>query len=225
MHFNYAIHYLREYLFPKGCGSCGEALLAINDTYYGLCAACRDFLNSDFLLKKQHQKTQWLENIIALFPYRGRFKKILAAYKFGRSIGIGNFFTGFYISAMDRLFHESGENEAVNKLVWVPVPPRPGKKIKQGWDQIDYISRLLEKQYKIPVSRCLKRLPSKSQKELNREERVVNLKGRILCRGKAPDYVVLFDDVITTGSTLEASAKALLESGAKKVYGICLFYD
>jgi predicted amidophosphoribosyltransferase len=35
----------------------------------------------------------------------------------------------------------------------------------------------------------------------------------------------LFDDVITTGSTLDACAEALKEDGAEQVYGMNLFYD
>ncbi|MDR2134220.1 MAG: hypothetical protein LBP27_03865, partial [Treponema sp.] len=132
----------------------------------------------------------------------------------------------------------------------VPVPPRPGKIKKTGWDQIEYLAALLEKppaekgsrkkrpepgagdanlragsRLSLPVRRCLKRLPSKSQKELNREDRGTNLKGRVIPGAAAPETAVLVDDVITTGSTMDACAEALKSGGAKKVYGICLFYD
>jgi predicted amidophosphoribosyltransferase len=75
------------------------------------------------------------------------------------------------------------------------------------------------------VFRCLKRLPSTSQKKLNREDRQKNLKGRILLARRPPPNVIVFDDVITTGSTLDACAAALKTGGAVKVYGLCLFYD
>jgi len=75
------------------------------------------------------------------------------------------------------------------------------------------------------VNRCLKRLPSRSQKELSKEERKTNLKGRIICSKQPPKTAILFDDVITTGATLEACAAALLQGGTEKVYAVCLFYD
>jgi predicted amidophosphoribosyltransferase len=88
-----------------------------------------------------------------------------------------------------------------------------------------------------PVCRCLARLPSESQKELNREDRQNNLRKKIIlknagkpCAGPGgqttvPRRAVLFDDVYTTGSTMDACAEALKSGGAEKVYGICLFYD
>jgi predicted amidophosphoribosyltransferase len=102
------------------------------------------------------------------------------------------------------------------------VPPRPGKIKKTGWDQIEYLAALLEK---LSIRRCLKRLPSKSQKELNRENRISNLKGRIILTGTPPETAVLIDDVITTGSTMDTCAEVLKTGGAKRVYGICLFYS
>jgi predicted amidophosphoribosyltransferase len=113
-------------------------------------------------------------------------------------------------------------------LAIVPVPPRPGKFKKAGWDQVEYLARLLERGRgiaQVPVLRCLKRLPSKIQKELNREERMRNLRDRIVVTKKPPAAAVIIDDVMTTGSTLEVCATALKSGGAEKVYGICLFYD
>jgi predicted amidophosphoribosyltransferase len=110
------------------------------------------------------------------------------------------------------------------------VPPRPGKIRRTGWDQVERLAALLEEARPsgtpaggIPLSRCLKRLASQSQKELNREQRKKNLRGRILCTKKPPRSVLLFDDLITTGSTLEACAAALKEGGTERVYGLTLF--
>jgi predicted amidophosphoribosyltransferase len=114
--------------------------------------------------------------------------------------------------------------------VLVPVPPRPGKIKTRGWDQIAYLGKVLERLRREspgypPVYPCLKRLPSASQKKLGRDQRKTNLLGRIRCVKDIPPGAVLFDDVITTGSTLDACASALKNGGAQRVYAVCLFYD
>jgi predicted amidophosphoribosyltransferase len=188
-----------------------------------------------------------------LYPYTGKYRKLLGAYKFGKYRALGHFLGEQLVEGLSRFAPPGMTNPC-----WVPVPPRPGKIKRSGWDQIEYLAGRLEgmdrKKSKKPdlnppaghdvpektqlpaytgqyvgvyhpVYRCLKRLPSLSQKKLNREERKTNLRGRIRCTGKPPAEVILFDDVFTTGSTLDACAQALKAGGAEKVYAVCLFYD
>jgi len=116
--------------------------------------------------------------------------------------------------------------EETRALALVPVPPRPGKIRKTGWDQIEKLSELLRQLRQAPeILSCLQKKSSQTQKKLDRINRKTNLKGRIFVRGKVPRECILFDDVITTGSTMNACAAALKLAGAEKIFGICLFYD
>jgi ComF family protein len=181
------------------CSSCGRPLISEK----GTCLSCREEKHS-------------FDGAATIFPYSGKYRKLLAAYKFAKRLCLANFFAEQML--------ETVRFTALRDPVWVPVPPRPGKIKKTGWDQIACLGTALTG-LGLPVYPCLKRLPSQSQKELNREARKTNLRGRIICTQKPPRDLVLFDDVITTGSTLDACASALKEAGSEKVYGLCLFYD
>jgi ComF family protein len=255
MNFAKLLFYAGDYFFPRGCALCGASLLDPDEAWYGLCKDCLARLEreSGRLLgekrcglcgrplisereicmpcRVQEPKPAY-DRVVVLYPYRGIFRKVLRAYKFGKNHGLGHYFAEKISQALSLLDLSPG-------AALVPVPPRPGKLRRTGWDQIEFLAKILEKgragepregtSGKPPagpgLNRCLKRLPSRSQKELDRAGRRQNLKGRIAGVKKAPLQAVIFDDVITTGSTLNVCAEVLKAGGAEKVYGVCLFYD
>ncbi|MDR3335654.1 MAG: double zinc ribbon domain-containing protein [Treponema sp.] len=232
--FSPCLSLLREYVFPSGCASCGNTLTGKEEAWYGLCKECmprfeieegprcascgRPLISEqgDCLPCREREGFAF-DKALVLWPYRGRYQKILKAYKFNQFLALGNFFTLKMVQALSYF--------QLKETSWVPVPPRPGKIRSQGWDQVDYLAKRLELTQAQRLSRCLVRLPSKSQKKLDRAGRRLNLLGRILCKKPPPERVVLFDDVLTTGSTLDVSAAALKAQGAKEVYALALFYD
>ncbi|MDR0456089.1 MAG: ComF family protein [Treponema sp.] len=241
-----AVFYLREYCFPFGCALCGAGLVDGRETWYGLCGTCHAGIEREInenragefcdccgkpLLSEQgrcmacrQEESRSCDRVKVLFPYTGKYRQLLSAYKFGKNLAVGNFCAE---KIRETLKCETFLPEVRQETRLVPVPPRPGKIRNSGWDQVEYLARLLERDGKngLLVDRCLKRMPSQSQKELDRENRHSNLKGRIIPVRQAPKTAVILDDVMTTGSTLEVCAAALREAGAQTVYGLCLFYD
>ena len=214
----------REGNFAAKCEMCGKPLIS----EIGMCLPCRNGGERSY------------ERLWVLFPYIGKYRKLLTAYKFGKNFALADFFAE---KIMEEISGISAGLPELKDAVIVPVPPRPGKIKETGWDQIDYLVKRLEKLPGCPpVCRCLRRKKSKAQKNLSRAERLENLKGRIYINNAsaaaffggasaafsgfaASSSFILIDDVITTGSTIEVCSAVLKEAGAKKVYGICLFFD
>ena len=252
------IFFLREYFFPAGCALCGVILLYMNEAWYGLCETCRAELSDDIAwmdgtdtaamenrcdlcgkpmvsgkgrcLSCRNGPARPYERMITVLSYSGKYRKLFGAYKFGKQLALGHFFAEIIVKACRLL--QAAENE--NPLCMVPVPPRPGKIKKAGWDQVEYLARLAETGRaqpqaagagSVPVCRCLKRLTSQVQKKLNRKDRLQNLAGRIVLTKTPPPAAVIIDDVITTGSTMDVCASTLKAGGCRKVYGVCVVYD
>jgi ComF family protein len=235
-----------NFLFPQACALCGESLADAGEIRTGLCENCRPSLapvpektcglcgkplisERDFCLPCRNGLERSYDRLWTLFPYTGKYRRLLAQYKFEKRTALADFFA-------EHILRVIGENPVLENARIVPVPPRPGKIKTNGWDQVDYLVKRLEKKLmelpagglpvgRLPLCRCLGRKKSDAQKRLNRERRMENLKDRIYSKGTIPQTALLIDDVITTGSTMEVCSSVLKENGAQKVYGLCLFYD
>lgn len=231
---------LRDFFFPSPCALCGASLTSVAEIRYALCQSCRDSIvlaegeecsvcgkplisEKETCLSCRGREKGSYERLWVLFPYTGKYRRLLTSYKFDKNILLADTFA-------EKIAEVIAGNPCLKDAHIVPVPPRPGKIKMSGWDQVDHLVKRLEKiEYgngkRAKVSRCLKRRKSKAQKSLNRTERLENLKGRIFLNGPAPKTALIIDDVITTGSTIEVCSAILKEAGAEKVYALCLFYD
>lgn len=115
--------------------------------------------------------------------------------------------------------------EAGSDIHWdimVPVPLHPKKLKKRGFNQSELYAEKLSKNLNIPLtSNALKRIESnKVQALLGRNSRFENVKSSYLINNKEViqgKKVVLIDDVITTGATVEVCTNLLLKNGAHSV--------
>jgi ComF family protein len=229
--------WVKNCLFPADCALCGCVLIESEEVRLGLCQNCLSSINpvltdggkctvcgkpliseAETCLSCRDTQHSY-DRLWTLFPYIGKYRKLLAAYKFDKNLPLANFFA-------EKVMEVIKNEPLLENVTIVPVPPRPGKIKEKGWDQVDYLVKKMEKYLRgVSVSRCLIRGKSKIQKRLSRSERLENLKGRITVKGIVPDPVLIIDDVITTGSTMEICSSVLKENGTQKVYGLCLFYD
>jgi ComF family protein len=117
--------------------------------------------------------------------------------------------------------------------VLVPVPVHADRAKRRGYDQAELIARAAGAALGLPCAPILERARSTiAQFDLDRSQRASNVKGafRLRPRPRTPlvpsdrplarRWVILIDDVVTTGATLSACAAPLLEAGAVGVSAI-----
>jgi ComF family protein len=109
--------------------------------------------------------------------------------------------------------------------VVVPVPLHPRRQKERGYNQADLIAKPLAKQLGLPYrsSLLVRTRPRPEKHLLTLRERWESVRGAFATsRSSRVDNlrVLLVDDVLTTGATLDACAKVLREAGAKSVIGL-----
>jgi len=95
----------------------------------------------------------------------------------------------------------------------------------RGFNQATEISKQFSESFNIPlVSNYLAKIrEARPQTKLTAEERKENVKGIFKCKKQGVIYgkkILLVDNIYTVGSTMEETAKALKESGAKEIWGV-----
>ena len=114
--------------------------------------------------------------------------------------------------------------------VLVPVPVHSERARRRGYDQAELIARAAAAALGLPCAPILERTRATiAQFDLDRTTRASNVRGAFQLRarpGGSPGnpltgrWIVLIDDVVTTGATLSACAEPLLAAGALGVSAI-----
>ncbi|MFK7934252.1 MAG: ComF family protein [Saprospiraceae bacterium] len=212
-------------VYPNLCLSCGENHIHINDI---LCLKCHlNLPETDFHLNQQNKFTEriWgrlpLEKGTALYTYHTHnkdsgVKKLIHKLKYGRRPEVGKMLGEYY----GRKLKTTKHFQSVDCIV--PVPLHPRKQRMRGYNQSNEFAKGLANSMQIPhhPHGLVRNIFTKTQTQKSRFERFDNVTkvfeagNRKKLEGK---HVLLVDDVLTTGATLEACGKALLEIPDVKV--------
>ena len=154
--------------------------------------------------------------------YEGLLRELVLGFKFHGRLGQGRLLAGFLAAAWRRAAARDGPGcpDQTPDLL-VPTPLHPRRLAWRGFNQSLELARLLGREIGTPVaSQALARLrDTVPQSSLPGRERRTNLTGAFAADPAqvAGRRVLLIDDVMTTGATVETAAQALRRAGAVRV--------
>jgi ComF family protein len=204
------IQSLEELFFPSLCYFCG------NELSHGrriICRICWYDLPrfSDEHFEKYLPK--FYRNLFILYRYDSIAGQLIHLLKYERRFSLAVYFADALVKCYPRILHEGYH-------FLLPVPLHRTRKRERGYNQCEAICRFLSHLIQTPYSKNIlaRTRDTKSQTNLNRAQRIKNVENAFHARSTLDGAnILLLDDVITTGSTVNACASALLQAGAKHV--------
>lgn len=192
------------------CDECEETLLDISaETACPFCGIEKPDCDCAY-------SVYYFKSAAACFYNEGSAKNLVYNYKLGRK----DYYCGYLADFMSENIKTKFKDVKFDYIV--SVPPTAKSLIKRGFDQTRLLAKCISKRIGVPLRNgvigCRPFNPSQHE-SANYKERFKNVKGKYYVKKRInAENVLLVDDIKSTGATLDACARELLYSGAKRVY-------
>lgn len=211
-----------QVIFPTNCMACNAILTHYEEE---ICIKCRH--NLPFIISKnQYQifesetitKYSFVTQCSFLFSYEknSKIQQLIHNFKYKKPKKLGLILSSWHYNLVK-------EWHFIDKINLVVVVPLHKKKLKtRGYNQLEFyaknISKMLNAEFSSNV--LLKIKETKTQSKQNRKQRFKNIKDSIILNPNINiqnKHILLIDDVVTTGATMEACLNALKNCNTIKV--------
>lgn len=213
--------------YPRNCINCKRNLSSQEEHICIHCVLSLPYANFHLYdenpIRSKLYSIFQIENafVYLLFARRGIAQKLIHKLKYDgmQDLGVmmGSWF-GHYISAQIK--------DAGIDLI-VPIPLHKSRLKQRGYNQCDAIANGLSQALNIPyVTNALQRTSANvSQTKKSKASRWLNVESLFQATDQQlveKKHILLVDDVITTGATIESACEALISNGASKITIACI---
>ena len=199
------------------CAGCWRSILPLTPP---LCDRCGDPLPSWRVLSiplstcpRCRRRPPFVARAAAVGTYDGALRAVVHAIKYEGRRSLAN--------PLARLIQQRCRAVLEGADAVVPVPLHPSRRRSRGFNQAFDLARHLGPR---PVRALARTRATPSQTGLPAAQRHRNMRGAFAPAWRTPSLagkvVVLVDDVMTTGATLDACARVLIEMGAREVRAV-----
>lgn len=155
------------------------------------------------------KKPPYFDATRALYHYDFPLDKLVQTFKYAHRLVLGAYF-GRQLSAL----------EPIEADLTVPLPLHPQRLRERGFNQALELARPLSKAWRLPIdaTSCSRTRNTAVQARLPWRQRIKNMRGAFHCsKDLSGKRIILVDDVMTTGASLNECARTLKLHGAQHV--------
>lgn len=216
-----------DYLYPPVCAVCGKSnhrlcpscLNQIQHVNFAFCAFCgMRVKHSQVLCSNCSDTPAYFSAVASWGAYGGVLREAIHALKYKTDLGLGDLFADFLIHL---LIDKKWEFDCV-----LPVPLSTERQKERQYNQSVLLSRPIARYFRSAhaMNWLIRTRDTGTQTQRRKIDRNISLEGAFWAN---PDKlngrsILLVDDIITTGATINHCSAALLNAGAAKVYAISI---
>lgn len=218
-----------ELFYPLHCDGCGAALFekthlcqacweSVKRLPESICKRCSYKIVAEERCNNCADRKLYFVAGVSAFQYEGLVRQLLHRFKYGRDQSLKKVLGELLSVALEDLRLRQVFFEAV-----VPVPLHRLREREREFNQAHLLAQEVAHRLQRPLKPLLKCFRATSyQARSNRNERIKNRKGLFFLKKQQQlsGSYLLVDDVLTTGATLDAAAKVLLDAGASGVWAV-----
>lgn len=226
------LEFLTDLLYPPKCVFC-DRVMDIG-TKICICRVCRTEIEplecpSSTDIAGAGFKTLYCDSMSAVYEYKGVVRQAVTRYKFQNKQSYFRTFSAVMTECLADMYKNRSLLGKIDFIICVPMHKK--KERKRGYNQSALLSNEIAKILDLPERSgvLIKAVNVKSQSLSADISRYGNISGAY-CVTETPETaktvknskILIIDDVITTGSTLNECARALKSAGAARVYAFAL---